>query len=146
MARGILRRTCHNDKRNSNLCATLWSPMRLVKTSCFLQFRLPRQSRLFAHTMKRQESNSLTITCPALASGILLTGCTSRGAPSFMLFGAYFPSWLLSAIVGVAAMLIAHRVLVMTGWGRVVPLQLWVCAAIGVVAAVFLWSSMTGQF
>jgi hypothetical protein len=67
-----------------------------------------------------------------------------RGAPSYELFGAYFPLWLLSALVGLVGALIAHRVSVSTGWAQIVPFQLFVCVAIGLTIAVLFWLSGTG--
>ncbi|HEY0296490.1 MAG TPA: hypothetical protein VGC69_14270 [Bordetella sp.] len=67
------------------------------------------------------------------------------GAPSYALFGAYFPHWLLSAVAGVAAALAGHRLFVMTGWSETVPYPLSVCTAIGLVAGVLVWGIGTGQ-
>lgn len=78
--------------------------------------------------------------------GTLLAGCASHGAPTYMLFGAYFPFWLLSAAVGVAGALVAHRVFVATGWVRIVPYQLSVCTAIGLAVGTVVWLSGTGQW
>jgi len=72
-------------------------------------------------------------------------GCAARGAPSWSLFGAYFPYWLVSAVIGIVGALVAHRVFISTGWVRVVPYQLSVCTAIGVVAGVLVWLWGTGQ-
>jgi hypothetical protein len=74
-----------------------------------------------------------------------LAGCAGRGAPSYALFGAYFPFWLLSAVTGIVGALVAHRVFVATGWARGVPYQLSVCTAIGTVVGVFVWLCGTGQ-
>ncbi|MFP3614172.1 YtcA family lipoprotein [Paraburkholderia sp. DD10] len=77
--------------------------------------------------------------------GVSLQGCTLRGAPSYEIFGGYFPLWLVSAIVGLAGALIVHRVFLATGWTRVVPLQLFVCVAAGLTVAVLFWLAGTGQ-
>ncbi|UTV56940.1 hypothetical protein [Burkholderia arboris] len=81
-----------------------------------------------------------------LAPALPLAGCASRGAPSYVLFGAYFPLWLVSAIVGVIGAIVAHRVFVATGWASTVPYQLAVCTAIGLVVAVIVWLAGTGPF
>lgn len=73
-----------------------------------------------------------------------LQGCTLRGAPSYEIFGAYFPLWLLSAVAGLVGGLIAHRIFVSTGWAQIVPSQLSVCLAIGLTLAVLFWLSGTG--
>jgi hypothetical protein len=80
-----------------------------------------------------------------LASAVCLQGCVQRGAPSYEIFGAYFPLWLLSALVGVVGGLIAHRLLIATGWAQIVPSQLLVCVSVGLTVAVLFWLSGTGQ-
>ena len=80
-----------------------------------------------------------------LALGLPLQGCATHGAPSYAIFGAYFPLWLLSAVIGATGALIAHRVFVMTGWSATVPLQRSVCVAIGLTIAVIVWLAGTGQ-
>ena len=83
---------------------------------------------------------------PAVAVlSLSLQGCTLHGAPSYEIFGAYFPLWLLSAVLGLAGALIAHRIFVSTGWAQIVPFQLFVCVAIGLTVAVLFWLSGTGQ-
>lgn len=79
------------------------------------------------------------------ALSLSLQGCTLRGAPSYEIFGAYFPLWLLSAVIGLVGALIAHRLFVSTGWAQIVPFQLSVCVAIGLTVAVLFWLSGTGQ-
>jgi len=72
-----------------------------------------------------------------------LEGCA--GAPSFGLFGAYFPLWLLSALIGIAGAVVSHRIFVKTGWAEVVRLQLLVNTAIGVMIAEIVWLIGTGH-
>ncbi|MFM0339203.1 hypothetical protein [Paraburkholderia fungorum] len=83
---------------------------------------------------------------PAITALTLsLQGCTLRGAPSYEIFGAYFPLWLLSAVLGLVGALIAHRIFVSTGWAQIVPFQLSVCLAVGLTVAVLFWLAGTGQ-
>lgn len=63
-----------------------------------------------------------------------LSGCAVRGAPSFVLFGAFFPAWMFCAALGILAGIGARAVFVATGLAHVLPLQLFVCASIGVCA------------
>ncbi len=63
-----------------------------------------------------------------------LSGCAVRGAPSFVLFGAFFPAWMFCAALGILAGIVARAVFVATGLAHVLPLQLFVCASIGVCA------------
>jgi hypothetical protein len=78
------------------------------------------------------------------ASSLALQGCALRGAPSFEIFGAYFPFWLLSGVLGLVGALVAQRIFVTTGWARTVPYLLFVCVAIGLTVAVLFWLSATG--
>ncbi|WP_042877628.1 YtcA family lipoprotein [Cupriavidus necator] len=78
-----------------------------------------------------------------VASAALLHGCA--GAPSFSLFGAYFPLWLLSALVGIAGAIVSHRILIKTGWAETVRYQLLVNTAIGVMIAEIVWLLGTGH-
>jgi YtcA family len=66
-----------------------------------------------------------------------LTGCS--GAPSFDLFGAFFPAWLLCGIIGIAGAVVARVVCISTGLAGTLPYQLAVCTAIGVMTAVMVW-------
>jgi hypothetical protein len=68
-----------------------------------------------------------------------LAGCSTSGAPSFDLFGAFFPVWLLCGVIGVASAAIARVVFIGTGLADMLPYQLTVCTAIGVIAAVLFW-------
>ena len=68
-----------------------------------------------------------------------LTGCTGGSAPSFDLFGAFFPAWLLCGIIGIAGAVVARVVFVSTGLANTLPYQLAVCVAIGVITALLVW-------
>ena len=73
---------------------------------------------------------------PAL---LCLSGCGAAGAPSFDLFGAFFPAWLLCGTVGIAGAVVARVVFVSTGLAHTLPYQLAVCTAIGVITALLVW-------
>jgi YtcA family len=79
--------------------------------------------------------------------GSLMTmgGCTSPGAPSLILFGAYFPGWILCAVAGIVAAIVARIVMVMSGLSNALPLQLFVCIAVGLLVAVAAWLFWFGQ-
>ena len=66
-----------------------------------------------------------------------LTGC--GGAPSVTLAGAYFPAWLLCAIVAVVAAVFIRVLMVATGLARLIPYQLAVCCSAGAIVALILW-------
>ena len=69
--------------------------------------------------------------------GALMTldGCASPGAPSLILFGAYFPGWILCAVAGIVAAIVARIAMVMSGLSSALPLQLFVCVALGLLVA-----------
>jgi hypothetical protein len=68
-----------------------------------------------------------------------LSGCSAGGAPSFDLFGAFFPAWLLCGVIGIAAAGVARVAFISSGLANALPYQLAVCTAIGVIAALLTW-------
>jgi hypothetical protein len=68
-----------------------------------------------------------------------LSGCALRGAPSYEIFGAFFPAWMVFALIGIGAAIAARVVFVRTGVAEVVPQQLLVCASIGVIVGLLTW-------
>ena len=66
------------------------------------------------------------------------------GAPSFVLFGAFFPAWMLVAGIGILAAIAARVALIATGLVEIVPLQLLVCVSAGLTVAVFTWALWFG--
>lgn len=71
-----------------------------------------------------------------------LGGCSS-GAPSLVIFGAYFPAWLLSAMIGVFAALMARAVIV--AWRLDAPYLLFVCVSVGVMVGSLFWFLFFGR-
>ena len=67
---------------------------------------------------------------------LALSGC---GAPSYNLFGAYFPAWMFCALAGIAGALVARLAFVTKGLSSEIPYQLAVCTAIGVIVAILVW-------
>ncbi len=78
---------------------------------------------------------------PALLTilGCGLGGCTHVGAPSFELFGAFFPAWLLCSLAGIAGAVGARATLVSPRLLGVIPYPLAVCTAVGVAIALLVW-------
>lgn len=95
----------------------------------------------------RWASEDGQMTPPLLPRAVLLivpsctlTGCSLAGAPSFELVGAYFPAWMLCALIGIIAAAGAGVVLKSPLVKDVVPLQLAVCTAIGVLVGLLVWA------
>jgi len=74
-----------------------------------------------------------------------LGGCASRGAPSFVLFGAYFPGWMLSAFIGIFGAIAARGIFVAAGLDSVLPFQLFVCSSVGFIVAALTWLTWFGK-
>jgi hypothetical protein len=72
-----------------------------------------------------------------LGQVICSTGC--GGAPSITIAGAYFPAWLLCAIIAVGAAVFIRALMVATGLANYIPYQLAVCCSAGAILALILW-------
>ena len=59
------------------------------------------------------------------------------GAPSFELFGAFFPAWMLCALIGIIGAAVSRSILN----GRL-PFQLAVCTAGGVIMGLIAWATL----
>jgi hypothetical protein len=75
------------------------------------------------------------VTCKrALASfALLCSGCSH--APNIPLFGAYFPAWMLCALLGIVLAIAVRVASVVTGLGRASPPLLYPLLAILFTAA-----------
>jgi YtcA family len=91
--------------------------------------------RAFAPGTKRARKAALLMFVTLLALG----GCSNRGAPSFVLFGAFFPAWMLCAFIGILGAIAARGIFVAAGLASIVPFQLFVCSSAGLVVAVLTW-------
>jgi YtcA family len=74
-----------------------------------------------------------------MASSSTLVGCSFVGAPSFDLFGAFFPAWMLCGLIGIVGAASARVVLTRPALNDAIPLQLAVCTAVGVIVALLAW-------
>ena len=81
----------------------------------------------------------------SLGALVTLNGCASPGAPSLILFGAYFPGWILCGVAGIVAAIVARVAMVMSGLSHALPLQLFVCVAVGLLVAIAAWLFWFGQ-
>jgi hypothetical protein len=66
-----------------------------------------------------------------LATTLLLAGCSPAGAPTIPMFGAYFPSWLACALIGILGAVVVRLVFIKAGIDDVLPwrLPIYVCVA-----------------
>jgi hypothetical protein len=76
---------------------------------------------------------------------LALTNCSSGGAPSFTLFGAFFPAWMFCGLIGIVGAVAARSIFVGSGLSNILPYQLLVCTAIGVIVAILAWFVWFGR-
>jgi len=77
-----------------------------------------------------------------LVPSCMLTGCSLAAAPSFALFGAYFPAWMLCGLIGIVGAAGTRLVLTAPTVHDVVPFQLAVCTSVGVIAGLLSWMAL----
>jgi len=82
---------------------------------------------------------TLKIALLTFVASAPLGGCASRGAPSFVLFGAFFPAWMLCALIGIVGAVAARGIFVAARLASVLPFQLFVCASIGLIVSMLAW-------
>jgi hypothetical protein len=87
--------------------------------------------------MRSPKEHAKALLAPTLL--LILGGCSRGGAPSLVLFGAFFPDWMFCALLGIVAAIIARVAFVATGLSVVLPYQLFVCTSIGFIFALLAW-------
>ena len=119
---------------------------RALELECLnLTVGLSRASGFSAWCVARVMSQpSLRRAVLALAMSCMLSGCSRGGAPSFELFGAFFPAWMLCALFGILGAASARVVLTTPAFNGAIPLQLGVCTALGVIVALSSWMLLFG--
>lgn len=68
-----------------------------------------------------------------LASLFFVSGCGPARAPSFLLLGSYFPSWLIGAGLSIPVTLLIRWGLVRAGVDDVLPARLFVYVCVAVI-------------
>jgi hypothetical protein len=76
-------------------------------------------------------------TCFLFLAGMTLGGLSA--SPSFEIGGAFFPAWMLCALIGIFGGISARVIFVATGLAYALPHQLAVCTAIAVITGVLAW-------
>jgi hypothetical protein len=69
---------------------------------------------------------------------VLSSGCA--GAPSTTVAGAFFPAWLVCALIGALAAVLVRVIFVATGLAQTLPLQLLVCLSAGLLCGAMAWT------
>ncbi|OCP02821.1 hypothetical protein BC374_12295 [Ensifer sp. LC13] len=79
---------------------------------------------------------------PALScTTMLAAGGCARGpfAPSVVVFGSYFPAWLLCAALGIITTVVARLVLVHAGIDEHLPVPLLVYLSLALTSSIACW-------
>lgn len=71
-----------------------------------------------------------------------LGGCST--APSFPVVGAYFPGWMICALVGVVVAVGLRVLFVLIGVDAILNFRLFVYVSLGLIAAFSLWLAVFG--
>ena len=108
------------------------------KASPFLTERLP----YWAQRWIKRRPIGASVVAPVLLS---LGGCSEAGAPSLDLFGAFFPAWLLCALLGILVALGVRLFLAARNLVDFLPFQLPVCTSLGAIAALLIWLIFFGR-
>lgn len=80
-----------------------------------------------------------SILSASLVLALPLAGCGWGGAPTRVIVGAYFPAWMLCALVGIGAAIAARLIMIALRLADVLPHQLAVSLAVGVLVAAAFW-------
>ncbi|MBC3861530.1 hypothetical protein H8K32_05400 [Undibacterium jejuense] len=83
------------------------------------------------------------LVSPLLA--LSLSACAHPASPSFTLFGTFFPAWLVCAIIGIVIAIVARIAMIALKLSTILPFQLFVCSAIGLIGALLIWITWFGQ-
>jgi hypothetical protein len=91
--------------------------------------------------IKRRPVGASVLALPLLS----LCGCSEAGAPSFDIFGAFFPAWLLCAVLGIFVALGARMFFAARNLTDVLPFQLSLCTSLGAICALLVWLTFFGR-
>jgi YtcA family len=77
---------------------------------------------------------------PLGGAACLLGGCSLKGAPSYSIFGAFFPAWLLCAGIGIAGSIGLRSAFIATGLEAEMPFKplMYFAFAIGLTLSIWL--------
>jgi hypothetical protein len=95
-----------------------------------------RRAHLESNVCVRHQMRPVSVVFMA-GESFFLVGCD--GAPSVTIAGAYFPAWLLCAVIAVVVTVIVRILMVVTRLSNHIPFQLAVCSSIGVIVALVVW-------
>jgi hypothetical protein len=110
---------------------------------CCGSVRVPRVTPVW-QPKERRGTATILRTAFLLIGSIALSACDLRGAPSYSIFGAYFPAWLLCSAIGILGSVGLRAVVVASGLEDAIPLRLLVYVGFATAVALWLWLSLFG--
>jgi hypothetical protein len=75
-----------------------------------------------------------------IVTSCALSGCSFAAAPSFELFGAFFPAWMICALIGIFGAAAARVLLTSRTLDDTIPFELALCTAVGVIVSLIAWA------
>lgn len=87
--------------------------------------------------MRALKERSGVLFVPLLS--LIPAGCSRGGAPSLVIFGAFFPDWMFCALLGIVVAVLARVAFLATGLSDSLPYQLFVCLSVGLIFAFLGW-------
>ena len=86
----------------------------------------------------RRSSRSVS----AIALAAVPAGCgRAPAAPSFSVFGSFFPAWIVCTLAGLVVTLVVRAIFVRTGLDEHLPVRLLVYVALTILSAIALWAA-----
>ena len=106
-----------------------------------LSFLAERHPYFTGRFVKRGSISVSVFALPMLS----LCGCSQAGAPSLNIFGAFFPAWLLCAVLGIFVALGTRIFFSARNLVDVLPFQLSLCTSLGAIFALLVWLIYFGR-
>ncbi|RUL78818.1 hypothetical protein [Dyella choica] len=72
---------------------------------------------------------------PLLAAVGAIAGCSTSSAPAVIMFGAYFPDWLVFAILTIVIAILARIAFGLAGLAQLVAYPFFTWMAVGIIVA-----------
>ncbi|WP_245528416.1 YtcA family lipoprotein [Gluconobacter morbifer] len=104
---------------------------------------MPAPGHVKAHSFSMHAAKSGRLL-PVLCLGFGLGGCSTGGAPSFPLVGAYFPAWMLCGLIGIATAVGLRVLFLAIGLDALMSFRLFTYVSLGVITALLVWALVFG--
>lgn len=76
---------------------------------------------------------------PLGGAACFLGGCSLKGAPSYSIFGAFFPAWLLCAGIGIAGSIWLRSIFIATSLEAEIPFKPFIYFAFAIGLTLSIW-------